>query len=51
MIGIKTAKALGNEHKGPSELNPAAGGWSPQETVDYMMKRLENGDFYVSFLA
>lgn len=47
MIGVKTAKALGTEHKGPSELNPAAGGWSPQETVDYMLKRLSTGDFYI----
>lgn len=41
MIGIKTARHLGTEHKGSSEVNPAQGAWSPQQTVDWFLARLE----------
>ena len=31
---------------GPHKPNP--GGWKPQELVDYMLPRLERGDFYIT---
>lgn len=50
LLTVKTAKALGqdvSDFKGSWEGNAAPGAWKPQQTVDYMLARLAQNDFYI----
>eukprot|EP00746_Dinoflagellata_sp_MGD_P145003 gnl/MRDRNA2_/MRDRNA2_77685_c0_seq2.p1 gnl/MRDRNA2_/MRDRNA2_77685_c0~~gnl/MRDRNA2_/MRDRNA2_77685_c0_seq2.p1 ORF type:complete len:272 (-),score=63.23 gnl/MRDRNA2_/MRDRNA2_77685_c0_seq2:80-895(-) len=46
-MGRKRAEREGVEFQGSGESNPAPGAWSADEVVDFFMKKLAEGQFYI----